>query len=183
MPQLAVVVVVEQMDALFLQGFARLVQTFGQFVHRGFIAVIKPVHPGDDHILCAEALGFLGHCVGIPLQRAKVGVQADHLKACLLHQLVPVQVAALAHRHTGIPAALVSSFTTKPMGWIINPHSSMPSYPAAFMAARVSLACCSLLSTVPSINCCTALMGMAYPSSLKILPGVMPFSLKLSTQT
>ena len=141
---------------------------------------IKPVHSGDDHILCAETFGFLGHCVGITLQRAKVGVQADHLKACLLHQLVPVQVAALA---TGIPAALVSSFTTKPMGWIINPHSSIPSYPAAFMAARVSFACCSLLSTVPSINCCTALMGMVYPSSLKILPGVMPFSLKLSTQT
>ena len=28
-------------------------------------------------------------------------MQADHLKACLLHQLVPVQIAALAHRHTG----------------------------------------------------------------------------------
>ena len=39
--------------------------------------------------------------MGIPFQRAKVGVQADHLQACLLHQRVPVQIAALAHRHTG----------------------------------------------------------------------------------
>ena len=101
MPQLAVVVVVEQMDALGCQGFAGFVQPLCKFVHGGFIAVIKPVHPGDDHILCAETFSFLGHCVGIPLQRAKVGVQADHLQACLLHQRVPVQIAALAHRHTG----------------------------------------------------------------------------------
>ena len=100
MPQFAVVVVVEQVDALGCQGFASFVQPLCKFVHGGFIAVIKPVHPGDDYILCAETLGFLGHCVGIPFQRAKVGVQADHLQACLLHQLVPVQIAALAHRHS-----------------------------------------------------------------------------------
>ena len=70
MPQLAVVVVVEQVDALGCQGFAGFVQPLRKLVYNGFIAVIKAVHPGDDHIRCAEALGFLGHCVGIPLQRA-----------------------------------------------------------------------------------------------------------------
>ena len=101
MPQLAVVVVVEQVDALGCQGFPGFVQPLRKLVHNGFIAVIKAVHPGDDHILCAEAFGLLGHCVGIPFQTAKVGVQTDHPKAGLLHQLVPVQIAALAHRHPG----------------------------------------------------------------------------------
>ena len=93
-------VVVEQVDALFLQGLARLVQPLCQLVHRGFIAVIKAVHPGDDHILRAKTFCFLGHCMGISFQTAKVGVQADHLQAGFLHQLVPVQIAALAHRHS-----------------------------------------------------------------------------------
>ena len=93
-------VVVEQVDALFLQGLARLVQPLCQLVHRGFIAIIKAVHPGDDHILRAKTLCFLGHCMGIPFQTAKVGVQADHLQVGFLHQLVPVQIAALAHRHS-----------------------------------------------------------------------------------
>ena len=39
--------------------------------------------------------------MGIPFQTAKVGVQADHLQTGFLHQLVPVQIAALAHRHPG----------------------------------------------------------------------------------
>ena len=91
---------IKQPDALFLQGFACLVQAFYQFVHRGFIAIIKAVHPGDDHILRAKTFCFLGHCMGISFQRAKVGVQADHLQAGFLHQLVPVQIAALAHRHS-----------------------------------------------------------------------------------
>ena len=100
MPQLAVVVVVEQVDALFLQGLARLVQTFGQFVHRGFIAIIKAVHPGDDNVICSKVFCFLGHGMGIPFQTAEIGVQADHLQAGFLHQLVPVQIAAFAHRHS-----------------------------------------------------------------------------------
>ena len=36
---------------------------------------------------------------------------------------------------------------------------------------------------VPSINCWTAFVGMVQPSILIIFPVVMPFSLKLSTQT
>ena len=101
MPQLAVVVVVEQMDALGCQGFPGFVQPLRKLVYNGFIAVIKAVHPGDDHILRAKTFCFLGHCMGIPFQTAKVGVQADHLQAGFLHQLVPVQIAALAHRHSG----------------------------------------------------------------------------------
>ena len=85
MPQFAVVVVVEQVDALGCQSLAGFVQPLRKLVHNGFIAVIKPVHSGNDHILCAEALGFLGHCVGVPFQRAKVGVQADHLQTGFLH--------------------------------------------------------------------------------------------------
>jgi len=70
-------------------------------VHRGFIAVIKAIHSGDNNILRAKAFGFVGHCLGIALQTAQIGVQADDLQVGVLDQLVPVKVAALAHRHTG----------------------------------------------------------------------------------
>ncbi len=42
---------------------------------------------------------------------------------------------------TGIPAAFVIRRTRKPVGWIINPHSSMPVYPASFIFCRMYSAC------------------------------------------
>ena len=70
-------------------------------MHRGFIAVIKAIHSGNNDILRAEAFGFVGHGLGIAFQTAQIGVQADDLQVGVLDQLVPVKVAALAHRHTG----------------------------------------------------------------------------------
>ena len=101
MAQLAVVVVVEQLHALGLQRRARLVQPCGKVVHRGFIAIIKTVHSGNNDILSAKAFGFVRHCFGIALQTAQIGVQADDLQPRFFDQSVPVEVAALAHRHTG----------------------------------------------------------------------------------
>lgn len=124
MTQLTVVVVVQKLHALGLQRRARLVQPCGKVVHRGFIAVVKAVHTRDDNIHRAKALGFVGHGLGVAFQTAQIGVQADDLQPRFFDQSVPVEAAALAY---GMPAALVSSRTIKPMGWIINPHSSMPS--------------------------------------------------------
>ena len=70
-------------------------------MHRGFIAVIKAVHAGDNNILRAEAFGFIGHGLGVAFQTAQIGVQADDLQPRFFDQSVPVEVAALAHRHTG----------------------------------------------------------------------------------
>ena len=100
MAQLAVVVVVQKLHALGLQRRARLVQPCGKVVHRGFIAVIKAVHAGNNDILGAKALGFVGHGLGVAFQTAQIGVQADDLQVGVLDQLVPVEVAALANRHT-----------------------------------------------------------------------------------
>ena len=99
MAQLAVVVVVEQLHALCLQRRARLVQPCSKVVHRGFIAVVKAVHAGDNNILRAKALGFVGHGLGVAFQTAQIGVQADDLQPRFFDQSVPVEVAALAHGH------------------------------------------------------------------------------------
>ena len=68
-------------------------------MHRGFIAVIKAIHPGNNNILGAKAFGFVCHCLGIALQTAQIGVQADDLQPRFFDQSVPVKVAALAHGH------------------------------------------------------------------------------------
>ena len=100
MAQFAVVVVVEQLHALGLQRRARLVQPCGKVVHRGFIAIIKTVHSGNNDILRAKALGFVGHGLGVAFQTAQIGVQADDLQPRFFDQSVPVEIAALAHGHT-----------------------------------------------------------------------------------
>src|SRR5699024_9162250 len=58
--QLAVVVVIEQLDALLRQGAACVVQALGKLGYFGFAAVIKAVHAGDDNGIGAEALGQIG---------------------------------------------------------------------------------------------------------------------------
>ena len=100
MTQLTVVVVVQKLHALGLQRLTRLVQPCGKVVHRGFIAVIKAIHSGNNGILSAKAFGFVRHRFGIALQTAQIGVQADDLQPRFFDQSVPVEIAALAHGHT-----------------------------------------------------------------------------------
>ena len=127
-------VVVEQLHPLLRQRRAGFVQAFCQVVPGGCIGVSKAVHTGDDHMVCAETLGLGCDGRGVPLDTAEIGVQADDRKPRFLHEFVPVQFAAVA---VGIPAARVSSRTIRPVGWIINPQSSIPVYPAALRAASV----------------------------------------------
>ena len=84
MTQFTVVVVVEQLNALFLQRFTRCVQTFGKFVHGGFIAVVEPVHPGNDNVLGSKTFGFLGNGEGAkPAQAEAAGARTDALDATI----------------------------------------------------------------------------------------------------
>ena len=100
MTQLTVVVVVQKLHALGLQRLTHLVQPCGKVVHRGFIAVIKAIHSGNNDILSAKAFGFVRHRFGIALQTAQIGVQADDLQPRFFEQSVPVEIAAPAHGHT-----------------------------------------------------------------------------------
>ena len=97
--QLAVVIVVQKLHAVLCERRPRPVEPRGEVTPRVGVAVREAVHARDDGIPRPEALRFGRYGSGIPLQTAEVCVQADDREAGVPHQTVPVQFAAVSRRH------------------------------------------------------------------------------------
>ena len=172
-------IVVQKPGSLLPKGFARRVQPLGKLPHRFLAAVVKAVHAGDDHCIRAKPFCFLRNCLRVPFNASQILMDTDHVQPGFFHQALPIQIAAAAHGHPGRfrqhtnqkthgvqhkAAQLDAVIARRPYG-----GKGFPNRVFIFQNRTQH----KLLNCFPCHGYTT----------LMICPGVIPFSLKLSTQT
>ena len=73
--QLTVVIVIEQLDAFFLEGLVGFVQLSGQIQHIFLAAVVKTVHAGYDDHVGAITFGQIRDGFGICLDATQAAIE------------------------------------------------------------------------------------------------------------